>query len=117
MNTHSEHRKGVGRPRTYSERGRRVDVYLPEHQIQWLKKENNMSKTIQKAINNTMEQQARDRINEMGFTAEQKNFIFADWSNRDEHIAWLLIATRDEITSWGEAGEWGIDQDNVQDEY
>ena len=51
MNTHSEHRKSVGRPRTYSERGRRVDIYLPEHQIQWLKKEDNMSKTIQKAIN------------------------------------------------------------------
>ena len=76
-----------------------------------------MSKTIQQAISNTMEQQARDRIDEMGFTMEQKNFIFADWPNWGEHIAWLLAATRDEITSWGEAGEWGIDQDNVQDEY
>lgn len=67
-----------------------------------------MSRTIQNAISRTMEEQARDRIDGMGFSARELEFIWADWSNWDEHIAWLLAASRDEIISWGDAGEWGI---------
>ncbi len=59
-----------------------------------------MSAKIQKAINSTMERQARDRIEGMEFTAEQLDFIFADWPNWDEHVAWLLTATREEIADW-----------------
>ena len=43
---------------------------------------------------------ARTRISEMNFTAEQLDFIWSDWPNWDEHIDWLLTATRDEIVSW-----------------
>lgn len=46
---------------------------------------------------------ARARIGEMNFTDKQLSFIFADWPNWDEHIEWLLTATRDEIVSWIDA--------------
>ena len=49
------------------------------------------------------ETKARNRISEMNFIADQIDFIFADWPNWDEHIEWLLTATRDEITSWIDA--------------
>ncbi len=63
-----------------------------------------MSATIQQAISVTMEEKAHDRIDELGFTDAEQEFIFADWSNWDEHIAWLLTASRDEIADWIEAG-------------
>lgn len=53
------------------------------------------------------EAHARDRVIDMRFTPEQIEFIFADWPNWDEHIAWLMTANRDEIRSWGEAANWG----------
>jgi hypothetical protein len=43
-------RQGAGRHRKFTERGRRVDIYLPEYQIKFLKMEGNMSKKIQKLI-------------------------------------------------------------------
>ena len=46
----------------------------------------------------------------MGFTPDQKAFIFADWPEGIEHYSWLLTATRDEIVAWGEAGEWGREE-------
>jgi hypothetical protein len=49
--------------------------------------------------------QAHERMNELGFTDEQQEFIFADWSNTDEHINWLLTATKKEIADWIEAGQ------------
>jgi len=50
---------------------------------------------------------ARARMYELGFTAEQMDFIFADWPEGDEHLDWLLTASRDEIADWGEAANWG----------
>ena len=51
------------------------------------------------------EANARERISEMNFTADQEEFIWSDWPNWGEHIAWLLVATRDQITSWIEAAK------------
>lgn len=47
---------------------------------------------------------AQARIAKMGFTDEQKDFIFSDWPNWEEHLEWLLHATRKEILDWIEAG-------------
>lgn len=47
-----------------------------------------------------MEDDARDRIDWMEFTQSELDFILADWSNWDEHVAWLLTATREEIVDW-----------------
>lgn len=106
MINHGGKRDGAGRPPKYTRTGKRVDVYLPEHQIAWLREENNMSAKIQKVIENEMEgNQARDRIDEMEFTAHELDFIWADWSNWDEHIAWLLTASRVEIADWIAAGQ------------
>lgn len=55
---------------------------------------------------------AIDRISEMGFDQDQFEFIFADWQNMDEHLAWLLTASREEINDWGEASNWGRSSDN-----
>ena len=52
-------------------------------------------------------EQAEKRIDEMGFTDEQKEFIFADWDEGEEHLDWLLDAPKSEIESWGQAVEWG----------
>jgi len=50
------------------------------------------------------------RINSMGFDEKEKDFIFCDWPNWDEHLDWLLTASRAEIVSWGEATEWGKEE-------
>lgn len=42
----------------------------------------------------------RDRIAHMKFTAQEEDFIFTDWQ---EHITWLLTATREEIQAWVDA--------------
>lgn len=55
----------------------------------------------------TLEDKARNRISDMGFTKQQLEYIFTDWPEGDDHLEWLLTATRDEIVSWGDAGEWG----------
>jgi len=55
-------------------------------------------------------EKAKTRIKAMDFTETEKDFIFADWSNWDEHLNWLLTASREEIVSWGEAGEWGVEE-------
>lgn len=104
MSNHGGRREGAGRPPRFKQAGKRVNIYLPQHQINFLKSEDNMSAKIQAAINRTMEDQARDRIDEMGFSPEQLEFIWADWSNWDEHIAWLLNASREEIVDWINAG-------------
>ena len=55
--------------------------------------------------------QALERVWELGFTdAEQLNFIFADWPDNEEHLDWLLTASRDEIEDWGEAANWGREE-------
>ncbi|HBI22495.1 MAG TPA: hypothetical protein DDY37_07950 [Legionella sp.] len=62
----------------------------------------------------TNQELAIDRIAEMGFDQEQFEFIFADWQNMDEHLAWLLTASREEINDWGEASNWGRSSDNEE---
>jgi len=52
-------------------------------------------------------QRARDRIEKMGFTQEQIDFIFADWNEGERHYQWLLRAKKEEIIDWGEVTNWG----------
>ena len=100
-------REGAGRPLKHKSHGVRVNVYLPEYQIKWLR-EGNMSAKIQQSVQSQIEQQVHDQISRMGFTQQQLDFIWAYWSNTDEHVAWLLTASKEEIDSWGAASEWGV---------
>ncbi len=50
---------------------------------------------------------AQERIEELGFSEKQVEFIFSDWPNWDKHIEWLLTASRKEIEDWGAASNWG----------
>jgi hypothetical protein len=52
-----------------------------------------------------MYQSALVRTSELGFTEKQQEFIFADWPEWGEHLAWLLTATKKEIEDWIEAGK------------
>ena len=65
---------------------------------------------LQYPVKKSLEERARERVDELGFTETQKEFIFADWPEGIEHYSWLLTATRDEIVAWGEAGEWGREE-------
>lgn len=98
-------REGAGRPRKFSERGSRIDVYLPEYQINFLKTEGNMSQKIQNYINQEMLDRAHTRIDDFCFSAEDQEFIFADWTEGNEHLEWLFTASREEIADWIEAGK------------
>jgi len=100
MTQHGGRRAGAGRPPKFSQAGTRVNIYLPQHQIKFLQREGNMSEKIQKALGRTMEETARDRIDEMKFSQAELNFIWADWPNWDEHVEWLLTASRKEISDW-----------------
>ena len=51
--------------------------------------------------NLTLEERARERVDELGFIEAQKDFIFADWPEGDNRFQWLLTATQEEIESWG----------------
>ena len=51
--------------------------------------------------------QAYARMSEFEFATEQIDFIFADWPESEEHLDWLLTASKEEIESWGEAANWG----------
>lgn len=44
--------------------------------------------------------QACDRISRMGFTQPEREFIFSDWPEGEEHYKWLLQASREEIDNW-----------------
>jgi hypothetical protein len=52
---------------------------------------------------------AQERIKELGFEFNgiEFEYIFSDWPNLEEHLDWLLTASREEIVSWGEASDWG----------
>jgi hypothetical protein len=52
-----------------------------------------------------MYQDALNRMNELEFTEQQQEFIFADWPEWGEHLAWLLTATKKGIEDWIEAGK------------
>ena len=60
--THGGRREGAGRPPKNQTAGRRVDLYLPEYQIKWLKRENNMSAKIQKIITSEMANEIYDLV-------------------------------------------------------
>lgn len=45
-------------------------------------------------------ERAHTRMDGMNWTEQEQDFIFGDWSNIDEHYAWLLSATRAEISNW-----------------
>lgn len=48
---------------------------------------------------------AKTRMDQFGFTETQKSFIFADWSNWEEHLDWLLTASKKQIVSWVDTGK------------
>ncbi len=50
MTTHGGHREGAGRPSKFKHSGSRVNVYLPQHQIEYLKMEGFMSAKIQELV-------------------------------------------------------------------
>lgn len=94
-------------------RKQRHNVYLSAHTWAYLNKDGQPSQMIEKLAEERMitkstrtnpETIARERINGMGFTDAEQDFIWYDWwPNWDEHISWLLDATREEIKSWIEA--------------
>jgi hypothetical protein len=43
---------------------------------------------------------ARRRISHMGFSDGELATIWYDWNDWDDHIDWLLTASRDEIMDW-----------------
>jgi len=47
--------------------------------------------------------EAHRRIDTMEFNDVEHEFIWSDWPNWDEHIDWLLTASRKEIKSWIDA--------------
>lgn len=52
--------------------------------------------------------QALERVWDLGFTDKERlNFIFADWPESEEHLDWLLTASKEEIEDWGGAVNWG----------
>lgn len=57
----------------------------------------------------------QERIEELSFSADQVEFIFADWPNWEEHIDWLLTATREEIDNWGASSNWGKPDTYISD--
>lgn len=50
-----------------------------------------------------IEKVARARIAEMEFNEVEEAFIWADWPDMNEHIDWLLTASRAEIKAWIDA--------------
>lgn len=56
------------------------------------------------AMNKTLYERAYDRVENMGFSSKEMDFIFSDWPEGDKHYKWLLEASRKEIQSWVDAG-------------
>jgi hypothetical protein len=54
----------------------------------------------------SLRERAEERMDELGFTAKEKEVIFYDWSEGDGHLEWLLEAPEEEIRDWlGVVGE------------
>lgn len=62
---------------------------------------------MRKTSSTDLYEQAYDRMAEFGFTPYQFEFLFNDWAEGDEHLEWLLTASREEIVDWGEHTDWG----------
>jgi hypothetical protein len=59
--------------------------------------------TAEDVANYDKYQNAKSRIDTMEFNDAEIGFIWADWENWNEHIDWLLTASRKEIKSWIDA--------------
>ena len=53
---------------------------------------------------------ATRRIEEMGLSDEQTQFLLADWPEGNEHLAWLILAPVVDILDWGETVNWGREE-------
>jgi len=54
---------------------------------------------------------ASNKMIRLGFSKEQMDFIFNDWSEGDDHLRWLINATKGDIIDWAEATDWGKNPD------
>jgi len=52
---------------------------------------------------------AERRLYELGLDDRQIEFCLYDWPEGDEHLSWLITASREEIIDWGETAGWGRD--------
>jgi len=50
---------------------------------------------------------ATRRIEELGLSDEQTQFLLADWPEGNEHLSWLILAPIEDILDWGETANWG----------
>lgn len=48
----------------------------------------------------TIEQQARERVNNSKALSQHEATIFYDWPNWDEHMEWIATADAVEIVEW-----------------
>jgi hypothetical protein len=99
-------REGAGRPARHT--AKRNNIMLETWA--WEKLGQDYGKQIEELIMATMtdgekEQAARERIGEMNFSDGQLDFIWSDWPNWNEHVEWLLTASKKEIVDWFEAGQ------------
>lgn len=100
--------KGQGRkPRPTKQR---LDVKVEKWAKDHLLSAKSASAEIERLLLNDMTtdekyRAAHSRIGELAFSEEDQEFVFLDRLNWDEHINWLLIASRDEIRKWIDAGK------------
>lgn len=59
----------------------------------------------------TLMARASDKMIRLGFNQKQMDFIFNDWSEGDDHLRWLINATKGDIIDWAEATDWGKNPD------
>jgi len=50
---------------------------------------------------------AERRVEELGLSDEQTEFLLADWPEGNEHLSWLILAPIEDILDWGEMAGWG----------
>jgi hypothetical protein len=64
------------------------------------KEKNNMSATFDEKKLDVRYEQARERVERMGFSPDEINFIFQDWANWNDHLNWLIDEDVAEIRDW-----------------
>lgn len=55
----------------------------------------------------TLREQAKTRVENSEKLSEHRDTIMYDWNEGDEHWAWVINATEDEIIDWAETTERG----------
>ncbi|CAK0770284.1 hypothetical protein CCP3SC15_400021 [Gammaproteobacteria bacterium] len=94
----------------------RMDITVTRKQAEWLHSQPNASQIIRNLVEDEMAQKndyeldelqekANDRMGDFQFSGDDWDFIFYDWPNYEEHLRWLLTATREEICKWINAGK------------